>query len=209
MRAANATAVLVRGTPPGIVTDKDFRNRVLAEGLGPDTPVATVARPAPRTVGAETRIHEAWTALLDTGAHHLPVVRDGEVVAVLGATDLLRCTAQGPMAVLRRVERLSSRESLPGYAATVAEMAAALLGGGLDATLIAGFVARLNDALLGRIVRMAEADLGPAPAPWAWLALGSEAGPSRPCSPTRTTPSSTRTAWGRRTRPGTPPSRSG
>lgn len=174
MRAANATAVLVRGRPPGIVTAKDFRNRVLAEGLGADTPVATIARPAPRTIGADTRIHEAWTALLDTGAHHLPVVADGDVVAVLGATDLLRCTAQGPMAVLRRVERLSSREGLPGYAATVAEMASSLLGGGLDATLIAGFVARLNDALVGRIVRMAEAELGPAPAPWAWVALGSE-----------------------------------
>jgi CBS domain-containing protein len=35
-------------------------------------------------------------------------------------------------------------------------------------------VARLNDALLRPVLRWAEADLGPAPAPWAWLALGSE-----------------------------------
>ena len=49
-----------------------------------------------------------------------------------------------------------------------------LLGGGLDATVIAGFVARLNDALVHRIVRWAEAELGPAPAPWAWIAFGSE-----------------------------------
>ncbi len=174
MRAGNATAVLVRGAPPAIVTARDFRNRVLAEGLGPDAPVARVATPAPATLRADARIHEAWTALLDAGVHHLPVTQDGDVVAVLGATDLLRCTAQGPMAVLRRVERLSSRDALPGYAATVAEMSAALLGGGLDATQIAGFVARLNDALVGRIVRLAEAELGPAPAPWAWLALGSE-----------------------------------
>jgi CBS domain-containing protein len=164
----------VRGERPAIVTDRDFRNRVLAEGLGPDTPVAAIATPAPRTLRADTRIHEAWTALLDAGGHHLPVERDGEVVAVLGTTDLLRCTAQGPMAVLRRVERLSSRAALPGYAAKVAEMAAALLAGGLDATHIAGFVARLNDTLLARIVRLAEAELGPPPAPWAWLALGSE-----------------------------------
>jgi CBS domain-containing protein len=174
MREANATAVLVRGDPPAIVTDRDFRDRVLAEGLGPETRVAAVATAAPRTVQAGTRIHEAWTALLDTGAHHLPIVRDGEVIGVLGSTDLLRCTAQGPMAVLRRVERLSARASLPGYAATVAEMASALLAGGLDATAIAGFVARLSDTLLGRIVHLAQADLGPAPAPWAWLALGSE-----------------------------------
>jgi CBS domain-containing protein len=174
MRAANATAVLVRGEPPAIVTDRDFRNRVLAEGLGPETPVAAIATPAPATLRADTRIHEAWTALLDAGGHHLLVAQDGEVVAVLGASDLLRSTAQGPMAVLRRVERLSSRDALPGYAAKVAEMAAALLGGGLDASRIAGLVARLNDTLVSRIVRLAELELGPAPAPWAWLALGSE-----------------------------------
>jgi CBS domain-containing protein len=174
MRAGNATAVLVRGERPSIVTDRDFRNRVLAEGLGPDTPVAAIATPAPATLRGDTPIHEAWTALLDAGAHHLPVTQDGEVVALLGATDLLRSTAQGPMAVLRRVERLSARDALPGYAAIVAEMSAALLAGGLDATRIAGFVARLNDTLVGRIVRLAEAELGPPPAPWAWIALGSE-----------------------------------
>jgi CBS domain-containing protein len=40
--------------------------------------------------------------------------------------------------------------------------------------VLAGFVARLNDALLKKILRWAEEDLGPAPAPYAWLALGSE-----------------------------------
>lgn len=174
MRDARVTSVLVRGDPMAIVTDRDLRNRVLAEGLGPGADVASVATRSPRVVAAGTPIHEAWAMLLEAGVHHLPVVADGEIVGVLTATDLLRCSAQGPMAVLRRVERLSTRERLPGYGKTVAEMASALLGGGLDATLIAGFVARLNDALLERIVRMAEAELGPAPVPWAWLALGSE-----------------------------------
>ena len=174
MRAEKATCVLVRGEPPGIVTDRDFRNRVLAEGLGPGARVADVATPSPRTVRAGTRVYEAWAALLDAGVHHLPVTRGDEIVAVLTSTDLLRCSAQGPLAVLRRVERLAGRASLPGYATTVTEMATALLAGGLDATVIAGFVARLNDALIERIVRMAEADLGDAPCRWAWLALGSE-----------------------------------
>jgi len=174
MRQEKATCVLVRSDPPAIATERDFRNRVLAEGLGPEAKVATVATPSPRTVRAGARIYEAWAVLLDAGVHHLPIVRGEEIVGVLTSTDLLRCSAQGPLAVLRRVERLHSRESLPGYAGTVTEMASGLLAGGLDATVIAGFVARLNDALVDRIVRMAEADLGAAPCRWAWLALGSE-----------------------------------
>jgi CBS domain-containing protein len=53
-------------------------------------------------------------------------------------------------------------------------MAAALLAGGLDALAIAGLVTRLNDALVARLLAWAEADQGPPPAPYAWLALGSE-----------------------------------
>ncbi|HSD20813.1 MAG TPA: DUF294 nucleotidyltransferase-like domain-containing protein [Anaeromyxobacter sp.] len=174
MREAGISSVLVRGAPAGIVTDRDFRNRVLADDLGPATPLAQIVSRPLRTVAAGTPIYEAWRTLLDAGVHHLPVVRDDDVVGVVTAGDLLKHSASGPVAVLRSVERLPSRESLPGYARKVAEMVSVLLGGGLDARTISGFVARLNDALLHRILRWAEADLGAAPVPWAWLAFGSE-----------------------------------
>ena len=174
MRTAGISSVLVRADPPGIVTDSDFTRSVLAADLGPDTPVAKVVSRPLRTFAAETPLHEAWTNLLDAGVHHLPVVRDGEIVGVLTASDVLKSSAQGPIAVLRRVERLAGRESLPGYADKVAEMDAALLAGGLDATVIAGLVSRLDDALLGRILAWAEKDLGGAPGPYAWLAFGAE-----------------------------------
>jgi CBS domain-containing protein len=173
MRDEQVSSVLVRGDPPGIVTDRDFRNRVLAERLPPDTPLSRIASSPLRTAPASTPIYDAWRTLLDAGVHHLPITRDGEVVGLLTATDLLRASALGPVAVLRRVERIA-RDALGGYAGWIAEMTAALLAGGLDVTVIAGFVGRLNDALVRRIVGWAEADLGPAPVPWAWIAFGSE-----------------------------------
>jgi CBS domain-containing protein len=174
MRAERVSSVLVRGDPPGIVTDHDFRNRVLAEGLGPDTPVDRILSRPLRAAPDAAPMHEAWALLLDAGVHHLPLERDGVIVGVVTSGELLRESAHGPVAVLRGVERIASRESLPGYARKVTEMASALLAAGLDAAVIAGFVARLNDALVARILRFAEADLGEPPAPYAWLALGSE-----------------------------------
>ena len=53
-------------------------------------------------------------------------------------------------------------------------MVAALLSGKLDALIIAGFVARLNDAMLRRVLEWAHVDLGPAPAPYSWIVFGSE-----------------------------------
>jgi CBS domain-containing protein len=174
MRDQKVSSVLVRGDPPGIVTDHDFRNRVLAEGLGPETPVSAIVSRPLRAVDAATPISAAWTTLLDTGSRHLPIRRGEEIVGVLTSTDLLRAHAPGPVAVLRRVERMADRSGLPGYAAKVTEMVGALLAGGLEAELMAGYVARLNDALLRRLLAFAEADLGPPPAPYAWVAMGSE-----------------------------------
>jgi CBS domain-containing protein len=174
MREHKISSVLVRGDPPGIVTDRDFRNRVLAEGLGPATPVAEVVTRPLRAVEAATPVSAAWTTLLDTGSHHLPIRRGEEIVGVLTSTDLLKVHAPGPVAVLRRVERMADRSGLPGYAAKVTEMVAALLAGGLEAELMAGYVARLNDALVRRLLSFAEADLGPPPAPYAWVVMGSE-----------------------------------
>lgn len=174
MRDERISSVLVRSEPPGIVTDRDLRNRVLAEELGPETPVHRIATSPFLTLPAESPVYAAWRVLLDAGVHHLPVVAGRAIVGVLTSGDLLKHTARGPVALLRRVERLQGREALPGYAREVAEMVSALVGGGIEATEIAGFVARLNDVLTQRILRWAERDLGGAPAPYAWLVFGSE-----------------------------------
>jgi CBS domain-containing protein len=174
MRDERVSSVLVRTDPPGIVTDRDLRSRILAEGLGPDTPVTRAMTRPLRTLDGATPVHAAWIAMLDEGVHHLAVTSGTAIVGVFTSTDLLRCSQQGPLALIQRVERLSGRESLPGYGKLVAEMTAMLLAGGLDSFHIAGFVARLNDALLKRLLEWAEADLGPPPAPYAWIVFGSE-----------------------------------
>jgi CBS domain-containing protein len=175
MRKEGVSSVLVRGDALGIVTDRDLTTRDHADGLGPETLVSAVASRPLRTLPAETPVYEAWGSLLESGAHHVPVTRGGELLGVLSANDLLEACAPGPMAVLREVERLASRDALPGYAARVAEMDSALLAGGLDATAVGELVSRLDDALRARVIFLAQSDLGPAPAPFAWLAFGAEA----------------------------------
>ncbi len=174
MADQSVSSVIVDSAPPGILTDRDFRRRVLAAGRGPETPVLDVYSAPLRTVPADTPVYEAWRILLDSGVHHLPVQHGADIVGVLTATDLLKCTAAGPVAVMKRVERLGGRDALPGYSAKVSEMVTALFAGGLEPAVIGGFVGRLNDTLVGRILKWAEADLGRPPCAYAWLVFGSE-----------------------------------
>ncbi|HZA49708.1 MAG TPA: DUF294 nucleotidyltransferase-like domain-containing protein [Myxococcaceae bacterium] len=174
MRDEGVSSMLVRSNPPGIVTDRDLRSRVLAADLGPDQPVSRIASRPLNAVAANTPVYQAWRILLDAEVHHLPITRGQEIVGVVTATDLLRHSAQGPLSVLWRVERISTREGLAGHERRVAEMIAALVAEGLDASAIAGFVSRINDTLLDRILGWAEDDLGQRPAPYAWIVFGSE-----------------------------------
>ncbi|WP_298629576.1 CBS domain-containing protein, partial [uncultured Thermus sp.] len=106
MRQEGISSLLVEGEPLGILTDRDLRNRVLAEGLSPSTPVAQVMTTPLFTLPAETPIYEALAAMVERGIHHLPLTEGGKVVGVVTHTDLLLNQAQSPLVLLRRIERL-------------------------------------------------------------------------------------------------------
>ena len=206
MADANVGSLLLDSDPPAIVTDRDFRIRVLAAGRGPETAVSEVATSPIQTLPSNTPIYEAWRILLDSGLHHLPVTLGGEVVGVVSASDLLKSTASGPVAVMKKVERLPDRSVLSGYTQMVTEMVSALFTGGLEPTTIGGFVARLNDTLLARILKWAEADFGPPPAHTPGWRSARRGAWSSCSSPTRTTRSSSRRTARTRasTSPGSP-----
>jgi CBS domain-containing protein len=160
--------------PVGILTDRDLRGRVLAAGLGPETPVRDVLSAPLDTIDAALPTSEAILHLLRRGVHHLPVTRDGTVIGVVTHSDLLRHHQHGPGALLKKIEKARSAEALGGYADDVAAMVDTLDRSRLDAGEIGRLVAALNDALVGRLLVRAERDLGPVPCPYAWIVFGSE-----------------------------------
>jgi len=174
MRDERVSSVLLLSDPPAIVTDRDLRNRVLAADLGPGTHARDVASRPVRTVPHGTPVYGAWQAMLEHGIHHLPVEREGRIVGLVTATDLLRHHSHGPVLALRRVERMRSREALKGHGADLARMVATLVRSGLPAVQIARLVSHLNDALVRRLLFWAERDLGEPPCPYAFLVFGSE-----------------------------------
>ncbi len=174
MREEEVSSVLVEGETWGIVTDRDLRCRVLAEGRGAEMPVRDVATFPLRTAPADTPVYGAWLMMLDGRIKHLPVTRDGRIVGVVTDTDLLRNHTHGPLFAFKRVQRLPDRSALKDYATDLHRMADVLLSSGLDAVPIARLVSRVNDALVARILDWARADLGDPPQRYAWVCFGSE-----------------------------------
>ena len=173
MQEERVSSVLVRGEPLGILTDRDLRGRVLACGLGPDTAVVDVMSSPVVAVDASAPLVDVLMQFLDRRLHHLPVERDGQVIGLVTHSDLLRHHVNSPSFVLRKVLR-GEDEAGVDHVEQIARMVDSLSRGGLGAVEIARIVAAVNDALVERLLREAEARLGEPPCRYAWLVFGSE-----------------------------------
>jgi CBS domain-containing protein len=174
MHGAGASAVLVEGHPPGILTDRDLRSRVLAEGRGPDTPVALVATQPALTLPTGASLFDVLLFMLEHDVHHAPLADGQRIVELVSDTDLLRLELRSPLHLMREVGRLRDPRAAGGYAHELAAMVEALVWRNVEASQIGRIVSRLNDALVGSLLRLAEEELGLPPSAYAWMVLGSE-----------------------------------
>jgi CBS domain-containing protein len=174
MRSQKVSSVLVKGPQPGIITDRDLRNRVLAEGLGPATPVQQVMSQPLKTLPVETPAYSALLFMLEENIHHLPLTQQGQMVGLVTDTDLLRHQVKSPLYLLKRVQKLADSSSLSRYAVEIAGTVKSLFEAGLDIGHIGRIISNLNDALISRLLKLAEAEFGPPPTPYAWIVFGSE-----------------------------------
>lgn len=168
------SSVLVRCDPSGILTDRDLRGRVLAVGLGPTTLVQQVMTCPLKTVDSDTPVYAALQTMLEENIHHLALVEEGEVVGLVTNTDLLRHQAKSPLYLHSQLAGVQQVGDLADYTRDITATVEALAQGGVGAAQIGTIIASLNDTLIRRLLRLAEAELGPPPTPYGWLVFGSE-----------------------------------
>jgi CBS domain-containing protein len=174
MREALIGSVLVADDPPGIVTDRDLRGRVLAAGLGPETPVREVMTRPLKTLDSDAPVFTALHLMLEEHIHHLALIEEGKIVGVISSTDLLRHEATSAFYLRRTLDSVEDPTALAHYSRDVAGTVQTLFRGGLDAVQIGRIVSSLNDALVKRLVELAQRELGPSPTAFAWIVFGSE-----------------------------------
>jgi CBS domain-containing protein len=175
MREQQVSSVVVTGEPLGFLTDRDLRDRVLAPGVDPDTPVSAVMTTPLITAQADATVAELLLAMVDRGIHHLPVTEAGRLLGMVTDTDLLRHESRHPLFLRRRLERAGDREDLAAYAAEVRASVARLVDAETPVDDIGRLAGSAQDALVARILADAERRLGPPPMPYAFLVLGSHA----------------------------------
>lgn len=87
--------VTVDGRIEGIVTERDYLRRVTLEGrTDKDTPVSEIMTSPLIVVTPQTPVEECMAIMTDRRIRHMPVVEDGEVVALVSIGDLVKFQSQ-------------------------------------------------------------------------------------------------------------------
>lgn len=160
----------------GIVTDSDLRARVVAAGAPYDTPLSAVMTDPAETAGPDQSALEVMIEMLDRGIHHVAVVDErGTAIGVVSQEDLLTLEGRSPLAVRNAVVRAGDLEQLAAAAAQLPETVITLLDASVEPLDVTRIIAANSDAIVRRLLAFGQERLGEAPAPWAWIGLGSEA----------------------------------
>jgi len=159
-----------------IVTDRDLRSKVLAEGRDPASPAAEVASSPVVSVPGSATVAEVTALMLERGVHHVPVEDgNGGFSGVVTDIDLLAAEQHEAFRLKKDIELAPDRAAAIVAFRTVPDVASRLLDASVDPLEIAHVVAVAIDALTVRLLEVGWDELGDPPCPWAWLALGSEA----------------------------------
>ncbi len=176
MTAERISSVVV--TEPdriGIVTDRDLRSRLVAEGRSPLTPIRDIASYDVHTIRANTPVFQALIEMLATGIHHLPVTEDGRLVGMVSADDLLELGTRSPLHLRTAIDRATSVDAVAAALADLPDAVEALLAAGTTAGDVGRVVATVTDRVQRRLLTLAFTEYGDPPGHYGWIAFGSQA----------------------------------
>ena len=159
----------------GIVTDKDIRRRCVAVGLDIQAPVSEIMSADVVTLDVNYSAYDALIMMSSQHLHHLPVTECGQLVGVITATDLMNQEGDNAINLVHLIRKAKNLDELVRLSEMLPRLQVRMARLGTLSEHAGKSISAITTALTKRLINMAEARLGPAPVPYAWLAAGSQA----------------------------------
>ncbi len=161
----------------GIITDRDIRNRIVANQVDLQLPVVEVMTENPARIAHHRTLFDALCSMTERNIHHLPVIeaKTGKPVGMLSASDMIRHQRGN---VLFLIDELAKAQSLydltrlswqlPHYFAKHAKR----LG---DFDVAGKVLSQATDIMTRKLITFFLQQNGEAPFDFCWLVYGSGA----------------------------------
>lgn len=170
----SALLIVSAGRVVGIMTDRDLRSKVVAADISREEPVTAIMTNKPLTIASSALAVEAMLEMLGRGVHHLPVVDDGALLGLVSSGDLMRLETANPVFLVGDIGKQAEAAGLATITARLPLLVSQLLDQDASADEIHRLVTAVSDAIINRLIQLAEDELGPPPVPYEWLVLGSQ-----------------------------------
>lgn len=159
----------------GIVTDRDLRTRLIAPGLGYDTPVREIMSSELVTVEHNQLVFEAMMLMLRHNVHHLPVIRHQRPLGVIALSNLVQYESRNSLFVVGSIFRQHTVDELAALLPEVHACFIRMVTEDANSRMVGAAMAAIGRSFKQRLLELAEEKLGPPPVPYCFLALGSMA----------------------------------
>jgi CBS domain-containing protein len=178
MTAAHSTSAVVDlgDGSLGILTDRDLRARVVAEGLTGEEPVSAVMSAPAYTCPPNRLGSDVLLDMLDRGLRHFPVVSPtGDVLGVIEDIDVFAAETRSFFFLRRRIAKADSVAEVIDAARELRPTVLALHAARVAPVNVSAVYSVFVDALTRRMLELTLEESGGVGTEFAWLALGSQA----------------------------------
>ncbi len=163
------------GTVIGIVTDRDFRQKVVAGAYDVTLPVAGVMSNPLITIPRKALVFEAILMMIQRHVKHLAVI--DEFKKVIGVTSnelLLLSQGHSPVSLIHEVRQANSIGEISAHQKRLPFIVKDLLNNGARTQNINRLITSVSDNILEKLLTQALKEMAPPPVDFAFLILGSE-----------------------------------
>jgi CBS domain-containing protein len=179
MREKNISSVVVvqDGHPCGVVTDRDLRNKVIAQARQPRSlPVREIMSTPVATITETSQLYDALYQMSRRGIHRLVVVdKQGQLSGIITDSDILRLQSHTPHQLILDIEQAENISDLKIIHTRIQELVARLHGTGTPIRDIVRLIAHLNDQVVIRLISLLRIERYPdLPTDFAFIVMGSE-----------------------------------
>ncbi|GAB4437289.1 MAG: hypothetical protein OHK0040_08630 [bacterium] len=179
MKEKNISGIIVceENFPLGVITDRDFRNKIIAENVNfSDLKVSQIMTAPVITVREEDYIFEAIYKMTKQNIHRLVVVNEmGQLTGILTDTDIIKYQTNTPLYFIRELEYAGSFDDLKKINEKSVDMIRYMVKSGVRTSDLIRFISHINDAIILRAIEIVvKENYFELPYNFSFLVLGSE-----------------------------------
>ncbi len=159
----------------GVLTEKDLTRKVIVFAWDVDRPVSEIMTSPVHAISGQALIFEALMMMMTEGIRHLAIVGSNEdIVGIISNRDILAAHGQSPVFLLRELANADSMEEIIDCHNKLPQQVRTLINGGAQAKNLTRFITTLSDTILKKLIEFTLNELGPPPAKFVFMILGSE-----------------------------------